>query len=462
MNVFGSSLIGFLIAVAVLVTFHELGHYLAARWCGVRVLRFSVGFGPVLLRWVGKRSIFRGTEFAVSAIPLGGYVRMLDTRDPDSGGNAGCVASDVRWEEAFNRQPLWKRAVIVAAGPLANFLLAAVFYVGAMTVPDRDLAAVVATPDASTPAAVAGMPGGARVIRINDRDVAHWGDLRWQLLVNVFASELSLDAVVGGVERNYRLSRGVDGQLPPESIGARLAAWGLSFDMPAVVGTVKDGGPAAVAGLKPGDRVVAVNGQPIRQWNQMTRVIQASPGRQVQLSVDRSAAPVDVTLTPRRETIAGREVGRIDIAAANPLAQGSDVLVERQRDIAAAVGDGLQRTVDATVLTVRVLWGMLTGDVSLRQISGPLTMAEGAGTTLKQGATSFILFLAIVSVSIGVLNLLPVPMLDGGQLLYHFLEAIKGSPLSERAEVIGQRIGIAFVTALTALALYNDLLRIIS
>lgn len=459
MNLFGSSLLGFLIAVAVLVTFHELGHYLAARWCGVRVLRFSVGFGPVLLRWVGKRSIFRGTEFAISAIPLGGYVRMLDTRDPEWAEQTG---RGVEARDAFDRQRLWKRAVIVAAGPLANFLLAAVLYIGAMTVPDRDLAAALAAPDAGTPAAVAGVPGGARVVRINGREVAHWGDLRWQLLLSVFATELSLDAEVGGVERHYELSRGLAGQLPPESIGARLAAWGLSFDMPPIVGTVKDGGPAALSGLRPGDRVVAVDGQPIRQWNQMTRVIQSSAGRPVTLMLDRNGNTVDAQVTPRREVVAGREVGRIDIAAASPLAQGKDLMVERQRDVGAAIADGLQRTVDATVLTVRVLWGMLTGDVSLRQISGPLTMAEGAGTTLKQGATAFILFLAIVSVSIGVLNLLPVPMLDGGQLLYHFLEAIKGSPLSERAEAIGQRIGIAFVTALTALALYNDLLRIIS
>lgn len=459
MNLFGSSLLGFLIAVAVLVSFHELGHYLAARWCGVRVLRFSVGFGPVLLRWVGKRSIFRGTEFAISAIPLGGYVRMLDTRDPEWAAQAG---RDVEARAAFDRQRLWRRAVIVAAGPLANFLLAAVFYIGAMTVPDRDLAAALAAPDAGTPAAVAGVPGGARVVRINDREVAHWGDLRWQLLLSVFATDLSLDAEFGGVERHYVLSRGLDGRLPPESIGARLSAWGLTFDMPPVVGTVKDGGPAALSGLRPGDRVVTVNGQPIRQWNQMTRVIQASAGRAVHLVLDRNGSSVDAQVTPRREVVAGREVGRIDIAAAGPLAWGADAVVERQRDLGTAVVDGLQRTADATVLTVRVLWGMLTGDVSLRQISGPLTMAEGAGATLKQGATAFILFLAIVSVSIGVLNLLPVPMLDGGQLLYHFLEAIKGSPLSERAEAIGQRIGIAFVTALTALALYNDLLRIIS
>lgn len=457
MAVFGSSLLGFLLAVAILVTIHELGHYLAARWCGVRVVRFSVGFGPVLLRWIGRRGIFRGTEFAVSAIPLGGYVRMLDTRDPEF-----ADLNEAETRAAFNRQSLWKRSIIVAAGPMANFLLAVLLYAAALAVPDRDLSSLLATPDADTPAAIAGLRGGERILRVNDRPVAHWGDVRWELLVNLFDDQLKLDVDDRGIERSYSLSRGLTGGIGPDSVGARLGGWGLSFDQPPIIGTVKTGGPADVAGLQERDVVLAVNGLAIRQWNQLTRAIQQSPNLPLTMVVERTGAKRDVTVTPRNDVSGARPVGRIDISAVNPTVLGEGWVVARERTLTEAVGAAIERTVDATTLTARVLWGMVVGEVSLRQISGPLTMAEGAGVTLNQGAVSFALFLAIVSISIGVLNLLPVPMLDGGQLLYHLFEAIKGAPLSERAEAFGQRVGIGFVTALTALALYNDFLRIIS
>ncbi len=457
MAVFGSSLLGFLLAVAILVTIHELGHYLAARWCGVRVIRFSVGFGPVLLKWTGRTGIFKGTEFAISAVPLGGYVRMFDTRDPEfAGGGHGDT------QDAFNVQALWKRSVIVAAGPLANFLLAAVLYAGALAAPDRDLNSLIATPDADTPAAVAGLRGGERILRVNDRDVAHWGDVRWELLAHLFDDQLTLEVEDRGVERSYTLVRSTLVPVTPEGVGARLSGWGLSFDQPAILGSVKAAGPADRAGLQSGDAILAINDQRVRQWNQFTRMIQASPEAPVKLLIDRGGVKLDVSVTPRLETAAGRRIGRIDVAAVNPSTLGDGWVVARQRSAFEAVTAAIARTVDATTLTVRVLWGMIVGDISLRQISGPLTMAEGAGATLNQGAVAFTLFLAIVSISIGVLNLLPVPMLDGGQLLYHLFEAIKGAPLSERAEALGQRVGIGFVTALTALALYNDFLRIIS
>jgi regulator of sigma E protease len=457
MAVFGSSLLGFLLAVAILVTIHELGHYLAARWCGVKVIRFSVGFGPVLLKWTGRRSIFAGTEFAISAIPLGGYVRMLDTRDPDIS-----IQRDGDTSAAFNKQRLWKRSVIVAAGPIANFVLAAFLYAFALAAPDRDLTALVATPEANTPAAVAGMRGGERILRINDRAVAHWGDVRWEMLTSLFDAELRVDVEDRGTERNLVLTRNESPASTSDSVGTRLSGWGLVFDQPAIIGSAKVGGAAQLAGIKGGDQIVAVEGVPIRQWTQLTRAVQAAPGGQIKLGVSRQGSVQEIVVNPRAELVGGKRIGRIDVAAESPLNLGDGWLIERQRSVSEAVVAAVQRTYDATILTVRLLWGMLSGDISLRQISGPLTMAEGAGATLSQGAVAFTLFLAIVSISIGVLNLLPVPMLDGGQLLYHLFEALKGAPLSERAEAFGQRVGIGFVTALTALALYNDFLRILS
>ena len=459
MALFGSSVLGFLLAIAILVTIHEFGHYLAARWLGVTVVRFSVGFGPVLFRWMGKRSIFKGTEFAISVLPLGGYVRMVDTRDPDFANAAGYAR-----HQAFNLQALWKRSVIVFAGPLANFLLAIVLYTAAFAMPERDLKAVLATPEPDTPAAAAGVRGGERIVRIDGHEVGHWSDVRWELLTHLFSDEMRVDADDRGVTRTFTLARGELRRDAGDSVGARLGGWGLNFDQPARIGRVVEGGPASRAGLQSGDEIAAIDGKSIRQWNQLTKAVVQNPNTPLSLTVRRAGSLVEVAVTPRAEPVPAsvRFIGRIDVSAAPATTLGADWIVERQRDVSDAVSEGLRRTKDATMLTARVLWGMVTGEISLRQISGPVTMAEGAGATLNQGLVPFTLFLAIVSISIGVLNLLPVPMLDGGQLLYHLFEAIKGAPLSERAEALGQRIGIGFVTALTALALYNDFLRILS
>jgi regulator of sigma E protease len=457
----GNNLLGFLIAVAILVTVHEFGHYLVARWCGVTVHRFSVGFGPVLLRWRGKRSIFRDTEFAVSALPLGGYVRMLDTHDPEF---AKTESTLLNLHTAFDKQVLWKRSLIVAAGPFANFLLAGFLYALALSLPGQDLVPVVAAPAPSSAAYEAGLRGGERVVSIDDRVVKSWGDVRWQLLSHLFAREFALVATSGGIERTYVLKRadvsvGLDQSSAPNP---RLVSWGLAFDQPAILGRVVDEGPAAKAGLRSGDQIVAVNENPVRQWNEFTQAIQKRAEQPTQIRVLRGGSSAELNVTPRKVEASGATLGRIDVTPIDPTTLGEQWVVNPQRDVFSSVLEGAHRAVEATWLTVRALWGMVTGEISLRQVSGPISMAEGAGTTLKQGSGAFILFLAIVSVSIGVLNLLPVPMLDGGQLLYHFIEAIKGAPLSERVEALGQRVGIGFIAALTGLALYNDFLRMFS
>ncbi len=456
MSIFGSALIGFLLAVAILVTVHEFGHYLVARWCGVKVIRFSVGFGPVLLRWIGKRSVFKGSEFAISAIPLGGYVRMLDTRDEEFP-----PKNDAEAAQAFDRQVLWKRSLIVAAGPLANFLLAVVLYGAALSMPERSVIAVLATPPAQSAAAAGGLRGGETVKSINGREVLDWSDVRWHLLAHMFSDSIRLTVNDRGIEREIALNRS-DAAVQADGVGKGTANWGIGLFQPPVIGSVVEGGPAARAGLRAGDRVVEINGQAINEWMELTQRIQAAPQREVALSISRDGTTLATTVIPKAVRSGQREIGRIEVTPANLLDEKIGLASSAERGVVGALVEGLYRTGEATTLTVRVLWGMLSGEVSLRQVSGPITMAEGAGVTLKQGSTPFLLFLAIVSISIGVLNLLPVPMLDGGQLLYHLWEAIKGSPPTERALILGQRIGIGFVTSLTALALYNDFLRIFS
>jgi regulator of sigma E protease len=456
MSIFGSALIGFLLAVAILVTVHEFGHYLVARWCGVKVIRFSIGFGPVLLRWMGKRSVFKGSEFAISAIPLGGYVRMLDTRDEEFPPKNEAEAA-----QAFDRAALWKRSAIVAAGPLANFLLAIVLYGAALSMPDRAITATIGAPPAQSAAANAGLRGGETIREINGREVFSWEDVRWQLLAHMFDDTLSMKVTSGGIERDVELQR-APLAANEDPTGRRMAAWGVGIYLPPVLGRVVENGPAALAGLQSNDRIVSVDGKRVNEWSEFTQLIQASPNRAVALEVSRDNRVINLTLTPKAVKAGERTVGRIEVLPMN-VGEGNDAeFAEKKRGYVEALVEGAYRTVEATQLTVRVLWGMLSGEVSLRQVSGPLTMAEGAGATLKQGSNAFLLFLAIVSISIGVLNLLPVPMLDGGQLLYHLWEAIKGSPPSERALIVGQRIGIGFVASLTALALYNDFLRIFS
>jgi regulator of sigma E protease len=456
MSIFGSALIGFLLAVAILVTVHEFGHYLVARWCGVKVIRFSVGFGPVLLRWIGKRSVFKGSEFAISAIPLGGYVRMLDTRDEEFPPKNEAEAA-----QAFDRQVLWKRSLIVAAGPLANFLLAVVLYGAALSMPERTLVATVAAPRAETAAANAGLRGGETIKSINGRDVYGWDDVRWHLLAHMFDDKLTMTAVSGGIEREFELQRAplAAGEDPT---GRRLVAWGVGMFQSTSIGSVVANGPAALAGLQAGDRVVAVDGKRVNEWSEFTSLIQAAANRTVALDVVRGGTTLKLNATPKTVNIDGKSIGRIEVAPLSPMQAPDAEFANEKRNLVSALIEGGYRTGEATRLTLRVLWGMVTGEVSLRQVSGPISMAEGAGATLKQGSNAFLLFLAIVSISIGVLNLLPVPMLDGGQLLYHLWEAIKGSPPSERALILGQRIGIGFVTSLTALALYNDIYRIFS
>ncbi|MEK6662600.1 MAG: RIP metalloprotease RseP [Pseudomonadota bacterium] len=432
----------FLLALVVLIVFHEYGHYLAARLCGVKVLRFSVGFGKPLLL---KQFTPGGTEWVVASIPLGGFVKMLGEQDD--------LVTPEELPYAFNRQSLAKRFFIVAAGPLANFLLAILLYWGLFMSGMPGQRAILEMPGAGTPAALAGIERWDTIEQIDGVPTTTWEEVNWRLAQKIVeggavdltlrnpqdqtrVKRLALDAVTGNdLDRDFLAKLGL---APAKKVQARL-------------GKVLPESPAALAGLRAGDVVRVVDGKPIVDWNGFTEQIRAQPGKRVRLEVAREGRTFVLEVTPKHEQVAGKEIGRIGVAP--------DVLVTVQYPFGQALSHALVKCWDTSVFSLQMLGRMITGDVSWRNLSGPLTIAQVAGETAQIGWLPYLIFIALVSVSLGVINLLPVPILDGGHLMYYIVEFIKGSPVSSQAMDFGQRVGIAVLVLLMSVALYNDIVR---
>ncbi len=442
-------LLAFLVVLGVLITFHELGHFWVARLCGVKVLRFSIGFGRVI--WSRRFGPDR-TEWAVSAIPLGGYVKMADEREGD------VAAADL--DRAFNRQSVSKRIAIVAAGPLANLVLAILLFAGTFVVGVPGQRAILAAPPANTPAAAAGIREGDRVIAVDGGAVGSWQDLRWRLL----EASGHADVVLTVEQRDGATGTRVVSlaTLPPsEWEGNFMPTLGLKADLgPPIVDQVIAGKPAERAGLKPGDRIVAIDGVPVSSPADVASRTNAKPGLPVTYRIVRGNETFEATLTTEITEQAGHRIGiagvrlKVDPDVARALS------VTLRYGVIEALGQSAKKTWELSLFTLKMLGRILTGDASLKNISGPITMADYAGQSAQAGALVFIGYLALISISLGVLNLLPVPLLDGGHLLYYFAELIKGSPVSDRAFEVGQRIGMAVLAVLMALALFNDLSRL--
>jgi regulator of sigma E protease len=440
----------FIVTLGILIVIHEFGHYYVARKCGVKVLRFSVGFGRPLWRKVAGAD---RTEWVIGAVPLGGYVRMLDERDAD----AGPIAEQDR-PRAFNRQPVGKRIAIVVAGPLANLLLAVVVYWGLNVVGVMEPRAAVGTPVAETPAHRAGFAAGDVVIAIDGAQVRSWNEMTWLLLQRA-VERASFDVVVeraDGATRTLRLD--LASLQPAEIEGNPLPKIGLRpFGGQPRIGRVSDGGAAQAAGLRPGDRVLEIEGSSVSSARELIDRVRGAAGKPLAFVIDRDGERLTVTVTPVATRDAdGSEIGRI----------GAEIgerpqLVEVRYGPVEGLALALQKTWDTAVFSLRMLGKMLVGEASLKNLSGPVTIADYAGQTARLGAAAYLSFLALVSISLGVLNLLPIPLLDGGHLLYYAIEIIKGSPPSEWLVHWGQRAGIGLLFLLTALALYNDLTRLL-
>lgn len=447
------TIISFVIALGILITFHEFGHYLVARWNGVKVLRFSVGFGqPVFRKRLGKDQ----TEWVVAAIPLGGYVKMLDE-------NEGLVAKE-ELLRAFNRQPVGRRFAIVAAGPLANFLLAIVIYWLMFVLGVEGIKPMVGPIVPDTPVAMAQFEEGETIISIENESVESWQDARWTLLR--YAIDRSDSVTVETLNQNGEINwRELDlsGIHPDELEGNVLGKIGFNVYQPAIkpiIAEVMPGGAGERAGLRAGDEILAVNDKDIYSWIEFVPEVQASPGRPLVLDILRHDQIVTLKIIPETVTENGQKVGRIGI-----MPEIDQSLFEAMRVIVAypageAVKIALNKTWETTVLTLSMLSKMITGDVSWKNVSGPISIADYAGQSAQMGLVSYLAFLALISVSLGVLNLLPIPILDGGHLMYYVIEMIKGSPVSEKAIIIGQKVGLLMLFTLMTFAIYNDINRL--
>jgi len=451
-----TTVLAFLLTLGVLIVVHEYGHYRVAVACGVKVLRFSVGFGQVVWR---RQKSPNHTEFVLSALPLGGYVRMLDERE-------GPVVPSER-HMAFNRKPLKQRAAIVLAGPLANLLLAVLLYASSHWIGVKEPKAVLGSPVAGSLAERAGLRAGDWVqARQNAdgewEDVRSLSDLRWHVTQALMVGQplqLQVTDAAGRGARQVRLGLDALGAQEMDADLVKRVGLGGAYSEP-VMGEVKPGGPAAAAGLRQGDRVLRVDDQAVADAQALREriraAVQGTEGRPMVWRIERNGQVSTLDITPRAVRDGERTLGRVDAFIGAPAA-----MVTVQLGPIDGLVQGVQRTWEVSSLTIRMIGRMLIGEASLRNLSGPLTIADVAGQSVQQGLAYYLGFLALVSVSLGVLNLLPLPMLDGGHLMYYIFEALTGRPVSETWLARLQRGGVAVLLMMMSVALFNDVARLL-
>ena len=443
----------FVIAVGLLVTVHEFGHYWVARRLGFKVLRFSIGFGQPLVSWrVGPDR----TEHWIAPIPLGGYVKLLDERE-------GPVAPE-DLPRSFTRKHPFQRIVVLLAGPGFNILFAILVLAGIMCVSGvTQYLPLVGDVTSGSIAANAGLRSGDTILAINGSQVSEQPAVLFGLL-DAMSSSGNADLTVRG---SNGATRNVDIDVPDAATRRHLTVdplAGLGFQfwvppIPAQLGQVLSGGPAARAGLQEGDRVLSVDGHPVKDWNDLVAQVTPHPGGTISLTFERTGATHTVQVEVESVQVGGKYVGRIEAAAPTDIAYPPSMVRHHRLSPVTAVGRAAEQSWDMTALQGRLFWRMLLGQVSLKNLSGPVSIAQYAGQSASEGTSAFLYFLVLISLSLGFLNLLPIPILDGGQIVFQLVEWVKGSPMSDRAQAFGQQIGIALLILLMGVALFNDIAR---
>ena len=441
------TVIAFISAILILVSLHELGHFAVARLFGVKVQRFSVGFGtPFFKKKVGD------TEWCLAPIPLGGYVKMVDTRE----GNV--AEADLPY--AFDRQHPAKRMAIVAAGPITNLVLAIVLFGASFSFGVTDIRPWVGMVEPASIAAQAGFQPGDRIESVNQKPVKDWGQAQTEMVLNLDAGKVNVAVQTDEGEPAQRV---IDVAGTPQAAEAakRGGFIGLMpFKIVNRIGEVVPGSPADKAGLKKGDTLLAIDGEGVADWQSWVEQVRRSAGQKLTVSYERDGNQYQTELRPDSTVVNGQIIGRVGVGAMNDEAWDAQVRHRYVPGVAAAFAMGAQKTWDYSVLTLQFFGKLLTGQASLSHISGPITIADVAGKTAAIGLQSYVEFLALVSVSLGILNLLPIPVLDGGHLLYYAFEWLRGKPVSERAQQIGLRLGIAMMLMLMFVAFFNDITRL--
>lgn len=440
----------FIFTIALLIAIHEYGHFWVARKLNVKVLRFSIGFGKPLFRFIGKQD---ETEYVVASIPLGGYVKMLDERE----GEVQAAEQD----RAFNRQSVYKRFAIVFAGPLINFIFAVFAFWLMFVIGIQGVKPVMGKLDPDSIAWESGLRSGDHIIAVDGTETPTLASV-YEELLSAFIQRTEVRMTLSD-QRNILFSMDkIDKNAEPSQLQQLI---GLSLKLPqedVFLGEVMPDSPALNAGLKAGDQIVLIDGQPVEHWRDLVRYVMGKPGQQASLLVRRAEQEFSLSLLIASVDEGGHKIGRIGVKSASVAPLPEHMLAVQQYGLLDAIPKSIEKTWELSILTLKMLGKIIVGEASIKNISGPITIAAVAGQSAQMGFESFLRFLAIVSLSLGVINLLPIPMLDGGHLLYYLVEIVKGSPVSEAVQEFGLKIGIILLVTLMSVAVYNDLSRLMN
>lgn len=452
------TLLAFILTLGILVTVHEYGHFQVARWCGVKVLKFSVGFGkPIWSKKIGSDQ----TEFIIAAIPLGGYVKMLGEEQLSSAENT--AGQDM--SRAFSQQSVIKRMAIVLAGPFANLLLAVILYWALFMTGTVGIKPFIGNVLENTPAAASQIRSGEMIQKVNGKDVATWQDVRW-ILLNESLKNGSVE--IQAIDNNQQIhlyqiaTTGLNDDNTDVDILQKLGLTVYQPKVPARIGQIVENSPADSAGLEVGDLVVAINDKEIGDWEALVQEVRLHPAEKLEMVIQRDSKEYRLSIIPEAAKENGEAVGRIGAGFKAEQAQLDQYFVTQHFTIIEALEKSVEKTWETSIFSLKMLGNMLIGNVSWKGISGPVTIASYAGQSANMGMKVFIGFLALVSISIGVLNLLPIPILDGGHFMYYMVEFFTGKPVSEAVINVGQRVGFFILGWMMVLALYNDMNRLIT